>query len=294
MPDAAALGVLLFLHLALCALCLALARRVHAKLPGALAAFMLLLPLFGPLCVLLLTRARGRPVPDGEWMKKNETRHQSLIALGAQAKQTVPLEEALLINDPRKRRALMMNVLRADPRKYLDLLLIARFNEDTETAHYATATIMEVQRQMQLEIQQCQAELKDAPGDAALHERYACLLNDFCESGLLEGQLLRRQRLNLLNALKDALALNEASALYALQVKNCLALKQGAEARQAADAMLANWPQDENSWLEALRVCVETRDQQGLRALAARAQGQSVDWTSAGRERFEYWSGRQP
>ncbi len=251
--------------------------------------WMFLTPVFGPVTGFVLMRAVGE-IPKGmEWIRRNE-KNKEMILHQMPVKDMVPLEEALLINDPHKRRTLMMNILRSDPMQYLDLLLIARFNDDTETAHYATATIMELQRQFQLEIQQRQAELAQNEADKQKQREYVQYLSTYCESGLLEGQLLRRQRLVLKKALEQCRPLMEDPMLLRIMVHNSLALKEAAEARTAAQTLMAKWPLDENSWLEGLRVCVETRDQSGMQALLQKMHNTPVDFTSKGREQLLFWT----
>lgn len=278
---------------------LALAGAVLFGMPGGrqrpdmpLLFFMLLLPVFGPAVAWMLLRPGAATPPDAEWMKRNEDTHQNLVSSPAQAVQTVPLEEALLINDARQRRALMMNMLRADPKKYLDVLLVARFNEDPETAHYATATLMELQRQMQMELQRLQLQLKQDPGDDKTWAAYASTLEEYCQSGLIEGQVLRRQRLMLAAALDEIFTRTETPELMSMAVQNHLQLGQGQEARAVADRMLKRWPGDERPWVEQMRVYAQTHDQAGMLSLMERAQNAPVDWTHAGRERLQYWMGR--
>jgi hypothetical protein len=291
MSESQILWAVLGVHLA--AVCAVLWGRKGAQRPGVpLLIWMFLLPVFGPAVGWMLLRPGAATPPEAEWMRRNEEIHESIVSSPAQALQTVPLEEALLINDPRQRRLQMMNMLRADPKKYLDVLLVARFNEDPETAHYATATLMELQRQMQMELQRCQLKLKQDPGDEKARESYAALLEEYCQSGLIEGQVLRRQRLMLATALNEIFTRTETPELLAMAVRNHLELGQGQEARAAAGRMLERWPGDERSWLEMMRVCAQTHDQAGMRGLMGRAQGAPVDWTNAGRERLLYWMER--
>jgi hypothetical protein len=72
-------------------------------------------------------------------------------------------------------------------------------------------------------------------------------------------------------------------------VHNSLALKEAAEARTAAQALMDKWPLDETSWLEGMRVCVETRDQAGMQSLLSRMQLAQVDFSSRGREQLLFW-----
>lgn len=251
--------------------------------------WMFLTPLFGPVTGWMMMLATWKTPPGIDWIRRNE-KSKEMILHHIPVNDMVPMEEALLINDPRKRRTLMMNILRSDPMQYLDLLLIARFNDDTETAHYATATIMELQRQFQLELQQRQAEIARFEDDFEKHREYVQFLCKYCESGLLEGQLLKRHRLVLKKALDQCLQMREEPALLRIMVHNSLALKEAAEARASSKKLMELWPLDESSWLEGMRVCVETRDQSGMQALLLQMQKTQVDFTSKGRAQLLFWT----
>ena len=247
------------------------------------------LPFFGPIMGLLLTRQARAGAPDMIWMLRGDEYHHLKTGFRTRVEETVPLEEALLINDAKRRRALMLGVLRTDPMSYLDLLLTARFNEDTETAHYAASTIMELQRNLQMEIQQRQSEILSDGKNVAKRREHIHLLVRYCQSGLLEGQLLRRQRLMLAQALRDILLLEESDEWYALSIENHLALNESEEARNKAEYMLRQWPLNERSWLEALRVAVETSNQQDAKRLIEGMREQPIDWSKAGREQVAVW-----
>lgn len=247
------------------------------------------LPVIGPVCGLVMVRSLRNSELDTSWMDTAEERRRLRFGTIAHVDDTVPLEEALLINDPARRRKMMMSILRSDPMAYLDLLLVARFNEDTETAHYAASTIMELQRQLQMALQQQQAEVIRDKTNQEKHKAYLQLLEKYCASGLLEGQLLRRQRLMLAEALEEALALEEDEALMAMASQNYLALGEAFEARQKAERMLALWPHEEQPWLEAMRVTVESQNKRDLQRLKEKIKQTPIDWTKGGREQMALW-----
>ena len=278
----------LSVHQLLCVGLLLFSRRHKRSFNYAHFWWILIIPVFGPLAGFSLVRALGRKPPDADWLAQQEERHRINIVSYGNVESTVPLEEALLINDPHKRRNLMMNILRSDPMRYLDLLLIARYNDDTETAHYATASIMEIQRQFQLELQSYQLELSKESASFEIHQQYIRLLSRYCESGLLEGQLLRRQQLLLRGALEQALALEDDPEILRIKVSNCLALQDAQEAKRTATQLIDTYPHDENAWLEGMRVYTETRDQEGMRKLLKRIQDEKVDLTTTGREHLSF------
>lgn len=264
--------------------------RLHGHRLGAgRLLFGFLLPVAGAIVCWLFACC---PAPSDDVLaefKRNTEAHREIISSARVAQRTVPLEEAFLINTPQKRRELMMNLLRSDPRKYLDLLLLARFNDDPETAHYATATLTEVQRQMQLELQQLQIEADKNPDDNDAAVAYVKQLHTYVDSGLLEGRLLERQRMILEQAMDHLTQEATTRELYTARIGNLLALEQAAEARECAENMIARWPDEETGWLELLRVCVETHDSQGLASLKKRIAETSVAWTHAGLEHMRYF-----
>ncbi len=291
MPDRNAALLLLSVHELLCAalLCSAYRKRRFFILPHLL--WVLLIPVFGPISGYSLLRAHDREPPDADWLAHQEEKHRMNIVSRSYVDLTVPLEEALLINDPHKRRSIMMNILRSDPMRYLDLLLIARYNDDAETAHYATASIMELQRHFQLELQDLQQRIARDSADMASWRKYIDLLSRYCDSGLLEGQLLRRQQLLLENALDAALGIQMDGSFLRIRISNCLALKKAEEAKNAAQTLIRLLPEDENSWLEGMRVYAETHDQEGMRALLNRIKAERIDFSAAGREHLLYYGG---
>lgn len=291
MPDPV-LSFVLAAHAAAVLLGMLAARQKGRRLSVPYACFMLALPVFG--AAVCWVFALASPPRDGirDPMMRNTQRHEAWVGIRHEADRLVPLEEAFLINEPKKRRELMMDLLRSEPRKHLDLLLLARFNEDPETAHYATATLTEVQRQMQLELQQMQTALLKNPQDAKTRLAYIELLNGYVDSGLLEGQLLERQRRMLGKALDELPEDWLSVPLCSIQVRNDLALGRAQEARLQALDMITRWPEDERAYLEMLEVCVQTRDRYALQKLKERLKHAPVEWTRAGLERIHYFCGK--
>ena len=58
-----------------------------------------------------------------------------------------------MINEPRVRRELIMDVLNDDPEEYMDLLKQARMNEDVEVVHYAITAMVELSKEYDFRLQ---------------------------------------------------------------------------------------------------------------------------------------------
>ena len=104
----------------------------------------------GPLSVALMhSRAvlrGGRRIPAGLQELKVEDREQRNILVDDRTDyaNTVPLEEALIVDNPRQRRNLMLSILNENPGQYANLLSQARLNEDVEVVHYAATAMAQI------------------------------------------------------------------------------------------------------------------------------------------------------
>ena len=105
----------------------------------------------------------------------------------------VPLEEAMLINDFGTRRRIMLDALYDDPMKYLDVLLLARNNDDIDTTHYATTMIAHAQKQFQLLLQEIAVRVENEPENVILLDKYIDTIEKYIQSDLLDEHLERKE-----------------------------------------------------------------------------------------------------
>ena len=67
-------------------------------------------------------------------------------------KNIIPVEEALIVNDHQIQRQMVMEVAKRNPKEYLNELKKALLASDTETAHYAASSILELKRDYDKEV----------------------------------------------------------------------------------------------------------------------------------------------
>jgi hypothetical protein len=202
----------------------------------------------------------------------------------------VPLEEAILINDVKVRRRFMLETLYTDPLKYLDVLNIAKYNDDVETSHYATTTISKAQKDFQLSIQKLAVEVENNPDDLGLLSKYIETLEKYIDSGLLEEHLLRNLRIVYSKVLDKKLdhVKNDRTTMIK-KLRNCIKLSEYNSASEIGDYLIGNWPEDELSWIESVRVCVDGRDGDRLREILLSMKNEKINWTRDGKEQIKVW-----
>ena len=257
---------------------------------------ILCIPVFGPLLAFTidLMHVFGnpglRPV-EVEALKLEQNVYWNSIKEPEEDPSVVPLEEAILINDKHTRREMVLDTFRHDSFSYLDVLLLARDNEDTDTTHYATIRITKIRRQYQLALQQCAVEHEKDPEDQAILDKYLRLLEDYIASPLPDDLMLRRQKVVYARLLDKKLALvpNDRHTMLR-KLRHYITMKDDYSAAQAlADQLKERWPEDEQIWIESLRLCVEWHDQDGLEATLQQMQAAPIIWTRQGRTQVSPW-----
>ncbi|MBE7040633.1 MAG: hypothetical protein E7400_01555 [Ruminococcaceae bacterium] len=101
----------------------------------------------------------------------------------------VAIEEALLINSPKERREIIMDVLNDNPKEYIEFLQKAGNNEDPEVVHYAVTAMVEISKENDYVLQKLGREYAKNPDDIDVLTRYCDFLWIILEQNLLSGQV---------------------------------------------------------------------------------------------------------
>lgn len=252
------------------------------------------IPIFGILLALtieriLLSGKQGTRKPSLEAQGLDDILWITLKSFHERS-DLVPLEEAVLINEVKIRRKSMLETLYTDPIKYLKVLNTAKNNEDIETSHYATTTISKAQKDYQLAIQRKAIEMGHHPNDLMVVDAYIEVLGDYIRSGLMEESLLKNLRIEYSKALDKKLAIvkDEKNALTE-KLRNAIELHDFKGAYDTGRLLIEYWPEDEQTWIEMLRVCVEANDGGELRNTIEEIQHHEIFWTEQGREQVSPW-----
>lgn len=294
------LWIALAAHICLCILYYFLIKINVARLTGTALPIMLIVPLFGPVSILLvewilIKNKDGTSKTDLHKTRLGDSIYNKVtVDEGDEPKKIVPLEEALLIDDAPTRHAIMLDILHRDPAQFLDLLMVARFNSDIEVTHYATTTIMEIQREFEIAIQKTAAAAKTDPEDTGMLDQYIDLLGKYIDSGLLHGHILHQQRTHYSLALEKKKAMfPDDKQTYFRIVDNYIGLKEFTGAEETVQIMLGKWPSDEEVWFSAMRVYVKSGNSEGKARIVEQMKQTPIEWTTSGKETMIFWCGPQ-
>lgn len=244
----------LMVHVALLAILYARGRRFGRSLDGALWIVALVVPVFGPLSVLLaeyLISGSVEPDDSIEVARRSET--EPPRAPDESAGQIVPLEDALIVNDAPTRRSLMLEVLLRGGEDYVPNLVSARKSSDVEVAHYASSASMEISASYDEALAKGALTFRQHPDDLEAVDSYISVLESYLDSGMATGDLRSIQETSLRAALKRRLELEPDRAAQARLVTCELDAGLFDEADAELRKMERELPDDDEAWLLRLR-----------------------------------------
>lgn len=286
-------AVLLLIHTLVCLVLSTLVKLGMLPVRGQMLPAMVLVPLWGPLLLVLCARgeAFGDALEDGtlESLRLNdEIRRGMQVQVREGDAGVVPLEEALIVNDPSDRRRLMLSMLTEDPDAYLAQLQAAKLNDDVEVAHYAATAVAQISKESDLKLQQLERAFKTDPTAENL-DAYCDYLGEYLASGLAEGRVEQIQRQQYARLLARRCEREDGAAL---RIRYATALADAGELDEAEAVitqLVAEVPDDQEAWMLCLRLAVTRRDGEAVQQVIDAIDNQHVYLSAENREKLAFW-----
>lgn len=286
--------VLLLIHALVCLVLWTLMKLGLLPVRGHMLAVMVLVPLWGPLLVVLLiarSAVFGDDLKDAslEALRINDDMHRSMLVQGREGDDgVVPLEEALIVNDPGDRRRLMLSMLTEDPDAYLAQLQAAKLNDDVEVAHYAATAVAQISKESDLKLQQLERAFKTDPSAQNLNV-YCDYLGTYLASGLAEGRVAQIQRQQYARLLARRCERKDGLALRVRYVTALADAGEVDEAEDVAERLVADAPDEQDVWMLCLRLAVLRRDGEMVQRVIDAVDKQHVYLSAENREKLAFW-----
>ncbi len=239
------------------------------KIPGPFLTVVFWVPVFGPICALVIHayfvsgRAGGK-YAQLENMKASLVPQDDEPSRVEESVNDIPLEDALILDDPAVRRSVMLDVLMENNYRYVNALSKARLNDDVEVVHYATTAMAEFSKEYELKLQQYASRYAQEPANEAFIEEYASYLSSYIGSGLCVGQLLEIQRNTYQQLLRELIRIRPTKDRYKELASNYMDSGQLGLADELTTYLFDKYPGDEEAFQLRARYYYETRQGQLL------------------------------
>ncbi len=190
------LGIVLFvIHILLCVATFLGIHFGFLKVHKYLFFVVLCLPFWGFLAMLFLHfevvfKQDNTATVGVEKMKLDSALYKGIaVEENKNDESLVAIEEALIINSPKERREIIMDVLNDNPAEYVEFLQKAGNNEDPEVVHYAVTAMVEISKENDDTLQRLARTYEKYPNDFGVLSEYCRFLWHVLEQKLLSGQV---------------------------------------------------------------------------------------------------------
>lgn len=288
--------IFLAAHLAVCFLVWRGIQSHMLKVHPYMFAVVLLMPFWGILLVLILHfqiffRADDTVDIAVEKLEVESELYRSIpVDDKVISSNTVPIEEALVVNTAMERRQIIMDVLNDNPVEYIHFLQKAGNNEDTEVVHYAVTAMVEISKENDFKLQEFERAHAIDPGDVTVLTQYAEFLWKCLSQNLMQGQveLLNRELFSELMQKKIALVPGSVSDFQRI-VENELRRKNYCLASDMLKKMRALYPDTEAYYLSRLSYLAAMGRGEDIQQLLREIGSKQIFLSSATKEVLAFW-----
>lgn len=288
-------AVLLLLHIIISLLVFFGIRSGLLKVHKVMFWVALLLPFWGVLTVMVLHLQIGFKLDDaidvGVEKLKLESELYKTVTIDEKkvAAKTVPIEEALVINSPRERRSIIMDVLNDNPKEYIEFLQKAGNNEDTEVVHYAVTAMVEISKENDYRLQQFEKRYSQNPEDLLVLEDYANFLWSCISQNLMQGQVMIMNRKLYSELMEKKISVDPTITDFVRLITNELELKNYTEASVYLKKFKQTYPQSEDYYLMRLKYLGSLNRGEDIKKLINEIESEEIFFSSRAKEELAFW-----
>lgn len=288
--------ILVLLHLLCCVLIFLGIQFRILKVRKLMVLVALFLPFWGELLVLILhfqilCKQTDRSSVGVEKFQVESELYKGIVQDDScSSGSTVSMEEALIVNTPKERRALIMDILNDNPKAYVEFLKMAGNNNDTEVVHYAVTAMVQIAKENDQTLWELEQKYIQDPENLTNLATYCDFLWHCLEQGLMQGQVEQMNR-NLFDTLiRNKIRLAPALLTdYLRCIQNDMALKN----YTAASAMLENagkiWPESEDLLILRIQYLADLQRAEDLQDLLRKLDEKAVYLSAKAKEVIAFW-----
>lgn len=288
--------ILVLLHLLCCVLIFLGIQFQILKVRRLMVLVALFLPLWGELLVLILhfqilCKQTDRSNVGVEKFQVESELYKGIVQDDSHSStSTVSMEEALIVNTPKERRALIMDILNDNPKAYVEFLKMAGNNNDTEVVHYAVTAMVQIAKENDQTLWELEQKYVQDREDLPTLTMYCDFLWHCLEQGLMQGQVEQMNR-NLFGTLiRNKIRLAPALLTdYLRCIQNDMALKN----YTAASAILENarniWPNNEDLLILQIQYFSDLERTEDLQALLRTLDEKAIYLSAKAKEVIAFW-----
>ena len=287
--------ILLVLHIAVCAVILFGYLQGDITLPKYMFIVALILPFWGALLVAVLHFRVGFNPDDSVELATDKLTldadyYKSVTVDEKKAGTTIPIEEALLINSAREKRAIIMDILNENPREYVEFLQKAGNNDDTEVVHYAVTAMVEISKENDFMLQKLEANHLADPKNPDVLAEYCDFLWSCLSENLMQGQVEVMNRELFSELSKKKIELKAEIVDFSRLIKNEITRGNLDAAGDFLKKMKKKWPESEEYILLNVQYLAELNKGQEIVEFIEKVSSDQIYLSTRTKEALAFWT----
>lgn len=288
-------GILIFIHILLCVFTFLGTHFGFLKVHKYMFFVVLCLPFWGFAAVMFLHFEVLFKRDDTIAVGVAKMKLDSVLYKGISVEENknddalVAIEEALIINSPKERREIIMDVLNDNPKEYVEFLQKAGNNEDPEVVHYAVTAMVEISKENDYTLQKLGREYAKNPDDINVLSDYCDFLWTVLEQKLMSGQVEIMNRHLYSELVSKKIGLEETAEDYIRYFENEFALgnyTKAGEILSKADMLYSGL---EEFILLKLKYYSQLKQGDKIKELIAKIQSEKMFVSRRVKEAIAFW-----
>jgi hypothetical protein len=193
-----------------------------------------------------------------EWLLRREQYDDKVLLSPDIQTETnvIPFSDALILNDNRTKRKLLIDLLKGQFHNNIDALESALQSDDSETSHYAAAAVQHTKKELINQMKSIEAQLNDEEEEYDLLSIYRDTLKQYIRIEFLDKQTRKKYMYSYLQTLTKLIqreSLRDPKN-FIEKIDTAIALDEHSVARETADQFLSSFPQEEDAYFSSMKV----------------------------------------
>lgn len=223
---------------------------------------------------------------------KNDVHNQLIRRLNIDKEiNIVPVNEALIINESKIKRNLLIDLVKDSKINHIELLKKALENNDTETSHYAAVAIAEVKKQFETSLYNLSYIYEQDKTNVQTLISYVDLLKNYLQSTLLDETMYLKIKDSYSKKLSELLNLYTENEQYFIDKINCdMELNNFLSAGEYCKMFLTIYKNSEESYLMCMKFYYTLKDYQNFKKTFNLLKKSKIKLSNKGLNLIRFWN----
>lgn len=202
----------------------------------------------------------------------------------------IPFNDALILNDNKTKRKILIDLLKGEFLKNVDALELALQSDDSETSHYAATAVQQVKSDLMKNMRQLEEQLSDDDEDYDLLETYRDMLKNYIRIEFLDEQTRKKFMYTYLQTLNKLIQLSPRDLLHFKEkIDTAILLNEHREALDTAEQFLSLFPDEEDAYFSLMTVHFSMRNQVDFRRILNQLRSTDIKLSPEKLNQLRFW-----